>query len=270
MLHWFPLLRESSRLANQRSCSCSTFLHHGDIYKYKTSSVVYKMDEPTEKFTFYQTLPTRGAYGVEYFSIADKHFLAVAHHYDGTYQLDSVVFQWNGQRFVVFQKLPTKGAAHFKFFKLKLSHGGLHDGSTRSIKSVIYKWNGVKFNKFQEIATEGALGCTAFEINNVTYIAFANHYNSQQKYSVQFTVFKWSGGHFVKLQSLQTYGTFDVKSVNINGHTFLSFACNTLEAPTTLTRSFIDGMLPSSFFCSLLLLVEPSLAILSRSAVIPS
>ena len=38
MLHWFPLLRESSRLANQRSCSCSTFLHHGDIYKYKTSS----------------------------------------------------------------------------------------------------------------------------------------------------------------------------------------------------------------------------------------
>ena len=32
-------------------------------------------------------------------------------------------------------------------------------------------------------------------------------------------------GHFVKLQSLQTYGTFDVKSVNINGHTFLSFAC---------------------------------------------
>ena len=187
------------------------------------------MDEPTEKFTFYQTLPTRGAYGVEYFSIADKHFLAVAHLWDGTYQLDSVVFQWNGQRFVVFQKLPTKGAAHFKFFTLNsekyLTVANYFDGSTRSIKSVIYKWNGVKFNKFQEIATEGAMGCTAFEINNVTYIAFTNHYNSQQKYSVQSTVFKWSGGHFVKLQSLQTYGAFDVKSVNINGHTFLSFAC---------------------------------------------
>ena len=64
--------------------------HYGDIHKYKTSSMVYKMDEPTEKFTLYQTLQTRGAYGVEYFSIADKHFLAVAHHRDGTHELDSV------------------------------------------------------------------------------------------------------------------------------------------------------------------------------------
>ena len=82
--------------------------YRGDIHKYKTSSVVYKMDEPTEKFTLYQTLQTRGAHGVEYFSIADKHFLAVASYWDGTYQLNSVVFQWNGRRFVVFQKLPTK------------------------------------------------------------------------------------------------------------------------------------------------------------------
>ena len=187
------------------------------------------MDEPPEKFAFYQTLQTRGAYGLEYISISDKYFLAVAYHWDGTYQLDSVVFQWNGQQFVVFQKLPTKGAAHFKFFTLNsekyLTVANYHDGSTYSTKSVIYKWNGVKFNKFQEIATEGAMGCTAFEINNVTYIAFANYYNSQQKRSVQSTVFKWSGGHFVKLQSLQTYGAYDVKSVNINGHTFLAFAC---------------------------------------------
>ena len=58
-----------------------------------------------------------------------------------------------------------------------------------------------------------------------TYIAFANYYNSKLKYSVQSTVFKWSGGHFVTLQSLKTYGAFDVKSVNITGHTFLAFAC---------------------------------------------
>ena len=68
------------------------------------------------------------------------------------------------------------------------------------------------------------MGCTAFVINGDTFIAFANHYNSQHKYSVQSTVFKWSGGHFVKLQSLQTYGARDVKSFNVNGHTFLAFA----------------------------------------------
>ncbi|XP_022808761.1 thrombospondin-type laminin G domain and EAR repeat-containing protein-like, partial [Stylophora pistillata] len=135
-----------------------------------------------------------------------------------------------GQRFSVFQKLPTKGASHFKFFTLNgekyLTVANFHDRSTHSTKSVIYKWNGIKFNKFQEIATEGAFGCTAFRINNVSFIAFANYYNSQQKHSVQSTVFKWSGRHFVKLQSLQTYGAFGVKSVYINGHTFLAFACH--------------------------------------------
>ena len=42
-----------------------------------------------------------------------------------------------------------------------------------------------------------------------------------------------------------------------------------LEVPTTLTRLFINGMVPSLFFSSPFLLVEPSFGILSRSAVIP-
>ena len=202
--------------------------NYGDINKHKTSSMVYKMDESTGKFTLYQTLQSKGAYGPEYFSIADKHFLAVANHYDGTYRLDSVIYQWNGKLFVVFQKIPTKGASHFTFFKTNgenyLAVANHHDGSTHSTKSEIYKWRSGKFNKFQEIPTEGALGCEAFVINNDTFVTFANYYNSQQKYSVQSTVFKWSGGHFVKLQSLQTYGARDVKSFKINGHTFLAFA----------------------------------------------
>ncbi|KAL9983296.1 hypothetical protein ACROYT_G005443 [Oculina patagonica] len=216
--------------------------HHGDIHKYKTGSMIYKIDEQTGKFTLYQTLQTRGAFCLEYFSIDDKQFLAVANTYDGTYQLDSVVYQWNGLRFVVFQKIPTKGAGHFTFFTMKrenyLAVANHYDGSSHSTKSVIYKWSSGKFNKFQEIATEGALGCTAFVINSDTFIAFANYYNSKQKHSVQSAVFKWSGGHFVKLQSLQTYGAHDVNSVNINGHTFLAFA-NHYSGSKYNTDSFI-------------------------------
>ncbi|CAH3148008.1 unnamed protein product, partial [Porites evermanni] len=167
--------------------------YYGDIKSYKTGTMIYKMDNSTGRLSLHQNLQARGAFDLEYFSIANKHFLAVANHYDGTYQLDSKVYQWNGKL-------------------------------TYSTKSVIYKWSGGKFNKFQDIPTEGATGCTAFVINGDTFIAFANHYNSQHKYSVQSTVFKWSGGNFVKLQSLQTYGTRGVKSFNINGHTFLAFA----------------------------------------------
>ena len=216
--------------------------YHGDIRKHKTSSMIYKMNESTGTFILYQSLKTRGAYGLGYFSIAGKHFLAVANRYDGTHLLDSVIYQWNGKLFVVFQGISTKGASHFTFFMINgekyLAVSNYYDGRTQSIKSVIYKWSSGKFNKFQEIATEGAMGCTAFVINNDTFIAFANHWNSQQKYSVQSTVFKWSGGHFVKLQSLQTYGAFDVKSFNINGHTFLVFA-NHYTGSSPNTNSFI-------------------------------
>ena len=202
--------------------------YHGDIFKDKTGSMIYKMNEQTRKFNLYQTLLTRGATGVEYFSIADKHFLAVANHYDGTHLLDSAVYQWNGQRFIVFQKIPTKGAYRFTFLEINgqnyLAVANYHDTITYSIKSVIYKWSNGKFNKFQEIPTEGARGCTAFVINNDTFMAFANYYNYSQERAVRSTVFKWSGGHFVELQSLQTYGAWGVNSVNINGHTFLAFA----------------------------------------------
>ena len=202
--------------------------YHGDIKKHKTGSMIYKMDKSTGRLSLYQTLQTRGAYGLKYFSIANKHFLAVTNHYDGTYLRDSTVYQWNGKLFVDFQKLSTSGAIQFTFIKVNGEHylavANYYDGSTHSIKSVIYKWSSGKFNRFQDIPTEGALGCTAFVINGDTFIAFANYYNSQHKYSVQSTVFKWSGGHFVKLQSLQTYAAHDVTSFNINGYTYLTFA----------------------------------------------
>ena len=44
----------------------------------------------------------------------------------------------------------------------------------------------------------------------------------------------------------------------------------TLEVPTTLTRLFINGMVPSSFFSNPFLPVEPLQGIHSRSAVIPT
>ena len=204
--------------------------------------MIYKKDNSTGRLSLYQTLQTRGAFDLEYFSIANKHFLAVANYYDGTHRLDSSVYQWNGKLFVDFQKLSTNGANHLTYFKIYgekyLAVANYHDGSTYSTKSVIYKWSSGKFNRFQDISTEGAFGCTAFEINGDTFIAFANYYNTQHKYSVQSTVFKWSGGHFVKLQSLQTYGARDVKSFNVNGHTFLAFA-NYYSGSKHNTDSFI-------------------------------
>ena len=123
---------------------------------------------------------------------------------------------------------------------------------------------------FQETAAEGARGYTVFEISSVTYIAFANYYNPQQKYSVQSTVFKWLGGHFVEPQSLQTYGAFDVKSVNINGHIFLAFACY-CSGSSYNTDSFIYKWDGTKFVLFQSIPTRGALqGIHSRSAVIPT
>ena len=118
------------------------------------------------------------------------------------------------------QNIPTDGATSLNYFKI-LQEDFL--AVTNAASSVIYKWKENQFEKFQEIGTEGAHANTAFVINNETFIAFANYYNSQLKFSAHSTVFKWSGNSFVQLQSLQTYGAADVKSFNINGDTFLAF-----------------------------------------------
>ena len=187
------------------------------------------MNVSTEKFSLYQTLDTIGALGVQHFTISDKHFLAVPNHYNGTnYRLNSVLYQWNGHQFVILQTLRTNGAVKFDFFRIVqdffLAVSNYYNDTTHFVNSVIYKWKDNQFETFQGIGTAGAAASSSFMINNDSFIVFANHYNTEKRYSVHSTVYKWSGGHFVKLQSIQTYGAWYVKSFSNNGHTFLAFA----------------------------------------------
>jgi len=220
---------KEAHAAEQFSINGSLFLafanYRGDIEGYNTDSFIYKLDNSTGKFSHYQTVDTSGAYDIEYFTIADKHYLAVANRQNGaTHQLNSVIYQWNGHQFVTLQDISTNSATSFKFFEM-IQEMFLAVTNALAKSAVIYKWKDNQFEKFQEIGTDGAgHASTAFVINHETFIAFANWQNSQQGNAVHSTVFKWSGNSFVKLQSLQTYGAGDVKSFNINGDTFLAFA----------------------------------------------
>ena len=198
-------------------------------YEFNTDSFIYKLNDSTGTFFLYQTIDTTGGADIEHFTIADKHYLAVANYFNGTsYRLNSVIYQWNGTQFGEFQNISTKGGFDFNFFKvlseLFLTVTNHYNGNSLSINSAIYKWKNNQFEQFQEIGTEGAVASTAFVINNETFIAFANRENPREVYSVPSSVFKWSGGSFVKVQSLQTQRAQDVKSFTINGSTFLAFA----------------------------------------------
>ena len=214
----------------QFSINGSLFLafanYRGDTEGFKTESFIYKLNNSTGKFSCYQTIDTTGAYDIEYFMISDKHYLAVANRYNGgTFQLNSVIYRWNGHQFVTLQTIPTKSATSFNFFEILQETFLAVTNALENSNSVVYKWKDNQFEKFQEMGTEGnSDASTAFKINNETFIAFANYRNSQQGNAAHSTVFKWSGNSFVRLQSLQTYGAVGVNSFNINGHTFLAFA----------------------------------------------
>jgi len=215
----------------------ANYRDHNDGYN--TDSFIYKMNSSTAKFFLYQTIETTGARDINYFTIAGKHYLAVANRHNGvTSQLNSVIYQWNGQQFVFFQNIPTTGGTSINFFKL-LSEPFLAVTNTDLNNSVIYKWKSNQFEKFQQIGTEQSRAFTSFAINNETFIVFASYFCSQQGYSVRSPVLKWSGASFIKLQSLQTYGTWDVKPFRINDDTFLAFANLRNQSDNFNIESFI-------------------------------
>ena len=90
----------------QFSIDGSLFLGFANFYDsnngYNTNSYIYKLDDSTGRFVLYQTIDTIGARDMEYFTIADKHYLAVANFRNKTtFRLNSAIYQWNGTHFIV-------------------------------------------------------------------------------------------------------------------------------------------------------------------------
>ena len=190
-----------------------------DTDGYNTESFIYKMNNFTKKFSLYQTINTMGAADMTYFTMADKHYLAVANSWNGfKYGLNSTIYQWNGQEFVVFQNVATRGAKKLFFFEIGIEPFlSVVNVYHENVDLVIYKWRNNSFDEFQKLRKKGYYGASAaFVVKNETFIAV-----SAQSH---FYVFKWSGEKFLEVQFKKTYGARDVKSFKMNGQIFLAIA----------------------------------------------
>ena len=197
-------------------------------YKVSSSSI-YKLNESAGHFILHQTIDTIGASDIEYFMIADKHYIAIANSRDGnTYNLNSSVFQWNGHSFELWQNISTSGASSLNFFKIHselfLAVTNFYDGSSSRINSSIYKWEDNKFEELQEIRTHGAVASTVLTIHNERFIVFANWYDSDPSHSSD--VMKWSGKKIIDPKFPQIFGLNeqDLKSFTIDDTVFLALA----------------------------------------------
>ena len=211
----------------------SQFLAFGD-WRSGGHSYIYKLNNLTGKFALHQTILIRCVCGFDYFMIADKHYLGATLYCDSKF----AIYQWNGTQFVNFQNVSLVSARKLRFFTI-LPERFLAVTTDNNVTS-IYKWKDKQFEKFQDIASSDlARGVTMFEINNETFIAIANYWSSKRRYAVSSSVYKWSSNNFVKTQSLQTYGAFDVKSFSISGDTFLAFANHRYNGSSYFIDSFI-------------------------------
>ena len=200
--------------------------YYGDKSGYKAKSVVYKMED--ERFVLNQSLSTHGAFGIEHFKIDDVHYMAIANQYDSSYKQDSVIYKWGKGKFEEFQSISTNGGSGLKFFTIEGEHylavSEYYDDSTYSIDSSVYKWKQGKFVKYQNIPTDGAMACDSTVIANESFLVYAIHFHSEKHYNTEWSVYKWSGGYFLKIQSIHAQGAYSAKYFRINGHVFLAFA----------------------------------------------
>ena len=216
--------------------------YYGDNVGHETESVVYEIKNG--RFVKNQTLAARGGYFTEHFTIDKEHYMVIANREDSVtgWKLNSIIYKWSRSQFEVFQVFPTNGASGLKFFTIDGEHylavAEFHDRSTHSIDSAVYKWKKGRFEKYQNIPTHGGVACDSIVIANKTHLVFSNQYHPQKKYNLESTVYKWSGGNFLKFQAVQSYGTFCTKFFRVNGHVFLAFAsyCKG-SSPTQVTKS---------------------------------
>lgn len=110
-----------------------------DLNSFNTNSKIFKWDG--SQFIIYQQIPTIGAFDWEYFSINNHHFLCVANYQDNNsnYNLNSVIYKWDGSLFVPIHDVFTHGATDWEFLQIENTYylcvANYKDGNEHNIDS---------------------------------------------------------------------------------------------------------------------------------------
>ncbi|KAM4723498.1 thrombospondin-type laminin G domain and EAR repeat-containing protein-like isoform 2-T2 [Anableps anableps] len=171
----------------------------------------------------------------------------------------SAVYLWTHLGFQLYQNISTHGALAWKHFQigkkayLVVSNSGT--GTNKSLDkepemdfSVIYKWSKrrKRFVRFQTLQTFCARDWEAFNINEETYLAVANHRMGNNNHTINSVIYKWNGAtkSFEVHQTLITSGAYDWEFFKVGPYHFLVVA-NAFDGVTTSLDSviyvWIDG-----------------------------
>lgn len=210
-----------------------------------TYSMLYKWDGhffyPIQQFYSY------AAKQWYYFNIGKHHFLALA---QGVQRPDSkenqpdsnsMIYEWDGERFQPFQQIPSQWGYTFKSFRIKgVYYLAFADHLN---KSTLFRWDGTQFKEYQLFEGDGGRAFEYFTINNKHYLAYANIKSDS-------VIYQWNGKQFVKYQALQEGGGRNFTYFTLGGKHYLlrvNYITGGRENPKSALQSLLYKWVGNQF-----------------------
>ncbi|CAJ1073332.1 thrombospondin-type laminin G domain and EAR repeat-containing protein-like isoform X2 [Xyrichtys novacula] len=207
----------------------------------------------------HQVLTTSSeTHDVEVFQVPDLGLMAAMAHRSPT--SGSALYLWSHTGFQLYQNISTYEALAWRQFSigkkiyLVVSNSGegtdKHNKKSETDFSVIYKWSRrrKKFVQFQTLKTHCARDWEAFNINQQTYLAVANHRKGENNHTIDSVIYKWNKltKSFDVHQTLPTSGAYDWEYFSVGPYHFLVVA-NAFDGVTTSVDSVIYIWVNESF-----------------------
>jgi hypothetical protein len=194
-------------------------------------------------FSLFQAIPTLGATDLEFFTIANTSYLAIANQRDDStvnrFSVNSQVLRFNGTSFVPFQTIPTIGAVDCEFISIGsgqffLAIANFRNETSFSTNSQILRFNGSVFVPFQTVPTDGAIALESFSISGQSFLALVSRETASNVFALNSQILRWNGTSFAPFQFIRTQGATDVQFFSLNGQSFLALA-SYQDSPTSFS-----------------------------------
>jgi hypothetical protein len=189
-------------------------------YEFATTSTIFEWQG--DGFAPFQEVPTFAAKQWRHWQIDSRDFLGLAQGvifppgHGGQEQgasRDSVVYEWDGEKFAEFQRIPSRWAYNWhaftaggEFFVAHAEHAG---------PSVLYRWDGTRLRPHQTLAAESGRAFATFDDAGESYLVVAC-------IAAPTRLLHLTGKQFTQVQVLDGLGARELAVARCGGRTLLS------------------------------------------------
>lgn len=183
-------------------------------YRYTITSPIYEWVDGA--FVEFQAVPTHAAKQWKHWQIGDRHFLGLAQgvdlpHIEGP-NLNSMVYEWDGTRFVEFQAIPSMWAYNWHPFQVDGDFFVAH--ADHLLPSVLYRWDGDQLVPHQGLLDRAGRAFADFVRDGQHYLLVAGLQEPP-------FLMRWSDGEFVPHQHLDGLGARELRVVEHRGRLYV-------------------------------------------------